>query len=102
MANSANPAYANPTSVYRTDAFSGERVNPGDAGISCPECGSGKGKVTNSRPSVFDGMRSVRRTRECHMCEHKWATVEVNEEAVDGIRKLAVRDLIDSLRSHYL
>lgn len=42
--------------------------------MRCPECGSSKIFVINSRPR--DGINAVWRRRKCNSCGYAWSTLE--------------------------
>lgn len=52
------------------------------SGLTCPECGSVRLKVTDSRPSGD----KVRRRRKCLNCAAKFTTFESHEKDAFGIR----------------
>ena len=53
--------------------------------ILCPECGSGKVGVRDSRPYEINGIKVVRRRRLCHGCGGRFTTVEAPASLFDAV-----------------
>ena len=87
------------TLVRITDPSTGQKADRGQVGISCPACGSGDTKVTDSRPGVCFGRGSIMRRRDCGECDHRWRTYEIEEAIVtdDLLRRDIAKDMIAKL-----
>ena len=53
--------------------------------MKCPQCSYHKNAVLESRESHGN----KRRRRECHACEHRWTTVEIESDEYFRLSKLA-------------
>ena len=53
--------------------------------MKCPQCSYHKSSVLESRGSFGN----KRRRRECHSCEHRWTTVEIESNEYSRLKKLA-------------
>lgn len=80
----------------------------------CPSCGGSLAKCTDSRPvESFQGMRAIRRRRECSACGERHTTMEIlrddalksrlgiADEVINTTRDLLRKNVIERLRGMY-
>lgn len=80
----------------------------------CPSCGGSLAMVTDSRPvESFQGMRAIRRRRECSACGERHTTMEIlrddalksrlgiADEVINTTRGLLRKNVIERLRGIY-
>lgn len=58
--------------------------------IRCPNCGSGKPGIIDSRDSTVGeqgpgSFLTKRRRRRCHGCDHRWNSFEISEELAGAL-----------------
>lgn len=61
--------------------------------IPCPSCGSRKTSVTDSRPTA-EGFPTTKRRRQCDTCAHRFTTIEVLTNSLDGLLSATEHDLM--------
>lgn len=66
--------------------------------IPCPKCGSSLGGVGDSRPRVFNGIKTISRRRECENCGERFRTIEVTIDLLASIRSVVTREIKDKIR----
>jgi transcriptional regulator NrdR family protein len=57
-------------------------------GITCPRCGDGHTRVTDSRPHQHD---AIRRRRACLRCDHRFTTYERITIAIPTVHAISAR-----------
>lgn len=53
--------------------------------MACPSCGSTLSRVKNTRAGTYAGITGVVRLRICHVCEHRWRTIEITHEKLKAV-----------------
>lgn len=68
-------------------------------GTCCPNCGSGKNGVVDSRPAILGGnINTVRRRRKCGDCGKRFTTYEIPAEIIEALDAVANDRRIPSRR----
>lgn len=60
--------------------MAGQPIAERESGVRCPDCGSPRSRVLDTRPTTAGGVEVYRRGRRCADCGRSWHTVEISEE----------------------
>lgn len=65
--------------------------------VECPHCGTDMVNTKDSRPALFEGVKVVRRRRECTTCEIRVTTVEIPEAYFQRVHNETLKKMIIKL-----